>query len=114
MSVDDGSRVTVAVSSVVSASSAAATVTVWAVFQVVVVNVSVFWVPGVLASVSAMVTSPPPLKLTVTLAVGWLPSRTVKVLVLPSVTVRVVADRVRPAVSLSSTVTATVEFARAL
>ena len=56
------------VSFTVSRSSAALTVTVCAVSQVVVVKVS---------EVGSALTSPPPVTLTVTLAVGWKASRTV-------------------------------------
>ena len=92
-----------------SASSAAATVTVWVVFQVEVLKLS-DEAPRVTLLLPVLVS------VTVTSAVGWVASRTVKVLVAPSVTVSVLADRVRPGVgaSLSVTVTVTVAFARAL
>ena len=57
-------------------SSAAVTVTVWAVLQVVMVKVSVFWSPDC-AAVSTVTPLPAPFTVTVTLAVGWVFRRTV-------------------------------------
>ena len=91
----------VEVSSTASSSCAAETVTVWAVFQVDVVKES---------EVSSRVTSLLLLlKATVTVAVGFVASFTVKVPVVePSATVSGVLPRVSPGSSSSSTVTAMV------
>ena len=91
--------VTVAVSSEVSSSGAAETVTVCAVSQFEVVNVSLagFAVTSVLSVGSLTVTA--------TLAVGCVSSTTVYVFVLSSVTASDVAETVTPAVSSSVTVT---------
>ena len=75
--------VSVALSLVVSVSVAALTVTVCGVAQLPdspPVNVSVFWSPSVPATVSKVTSSLPPdsrATVTVTLALGWVFSRTV-------------------------------------
>ena len=98
----------VAVSFTASASSAAATVTVWPFCQFEVVKVSVVWLPGVLVSMSTVTSELLLVSATVTLPVGCAASATVKVLVEPSVTVSVAPDSTRP--PSSSTVTVTVEL----
>ena len=66
----------VAVSSPLPASPAAATVTVCAVLQLVALNVSLVWTP-VAVLVSAVTSVLSLATVTVTLALGWLPSTTV-------------------------------------
>ena len=65
-----------AVSSALPASSAAVAVTVCAVFQLLVVNVSVVWVPEAVL-VSAVTSVLSLATVTVTLALGWRASATV-------------------------------------
>ena len=98
----------VAVSSSASLSSAAATVTVWVVDQSDVVKVSVVWLPWVLASVSTITSLLLLPRRTVTVAVGWVARRAVKVVLEPSSTDSVAEDTVTAGVSLSVTVTLTV------
>ena len=62
-------------SSSVSSSSAALTVTVWAVFQLVVVNVRALLVRAVPDSDTSVPACP--LTVTVTSALGWVPRTTV-------------------------------------
>ena len=68
--------VRVAVSSLPLASSAVVTTTVCAVFQLVLLNVSVVWTPAA-ALVSAVTSVLSLATVTVTLALGWLASTTV-------------------------------------
>ena len=64
----------VTVSDVALSSAAALTVTVWPVFQSVVVKLRVFWFPCMVLSVSTVTSLPMPLTVTVTAPLGWVVS----------------------------------------
>src|ERR1035441_5965014 len=86
----------------ITRSSTPVTVTVCGVFQLLVVNVRL--AGETVPSVKSLDD-----RLSVTLAIGWLESATVKVAVVPdSLTTRFVALRLNPAVSVSRLLPATV------